>query len=83
MLDKILPLIPTQAVGIVLAFLAIWFIAPATPQGMVVLGVLVLALANAVKQIWDWLSPKVLNAGSVKLPVSARAKPKRRRAHSA
>jgi hypothetical protein len=82
MLDKILPLIPTQAVGIVLAFLAIWFIEPATAQGMVVLGVLVLALANAVKQIWDWVSPKVLGDSS-KPRKPAPAKPKRKRAHSA
>lgn len=85
MIDKLLPLIPTQAVGIVLAFLTVWWIAPATPYGMLVLGVLVLALANAVKQIWDFVSPKLLPASFAK-PKRAKpvpAKPKRKRAHSA
>jgi hypothetical protein len=84
MIDKLLPLIPTQAVGIVLAFLAIWWIEPATPYGMLVLGVLVLALANAVKQVWDWLLPKFQppeGPGKPKPAKPAPAKPKHKRAH--
>jgi hypothetical protein len=87
MIDKILPLIPIQAAGIVLAFLAIWWIEPATPYGMAVLGVLVLALVNALKHAFDWLAPKFarVRASDAK-PNPAEPvppKPKRKRARSA
>jgi hypothetical protein len=85
--DKILPLIPTQAAGIVLAALAIWWIEPATAYGMAVLGVLVVALVNAVKQAWDWLAPKFARraetAAAPKLAKPAPLKPKRKRERSA
>lgn len=84
--DKILPLIPTQAAGIVLAALAIWWVEPATPYGMVVLGVLVVALVNAVKQTWDWLSPMFAQDTDSPKPMAAKPappKPKRKRARSA
>lgn len=87
MIDKVLPLLPTQAAGIVLAFLAIWWVEPATPYGMAVLGVLVLALVNAAKHALDWLAPKFARdraANAMPSPAApAPPKPKRKRARSA
>lgn len=76
--DKILSIVPTQAVGIILAALAIWWIEPATPYGMAVLGILVLALTNAVKQSWDWFSPMSARGGKPKPVKPASLKPKRK-----
>jgi hypothetical protein len=87
MIDKILCLLPTQAFGVLLAALAVWWVEPATSQGMAVLAVLVLALVNAIKQVWTWLLPKIAGAAGEKPKPNpekpAPLKPKRRPARSA